>query len=156
MGSAKLSCIINNYVYSQDCALIIPILNSEAVVLGKESARFGKPILLDLGGLGIRDMARWGDEFLIIAGDYRDRFDSDARPSRLFRWKGGEHDEPEDLQVDFKDLNPESIAVLSGGTGPGVLLLSDDGKMPIDGKLNEELPESEQSFRGAWLQVSMQ
>ena len=135
----------------RDHALIIPMLNPEAVVRGKEPAKFGRPILLDLGGLGIRDMAQWGDEFLIIAGDYKDRFDPDAKPSRLFRWKGGEQDQPVDLNVDFGNLNPESIAIFGEGADARVLLLSDDGEMAVDGKSNKENPESEQFFRGVWL-----
>jgi Protein of unknown function (DUF3616) len=135
-------------------ALIIPLLNPEEVVRGKKAAEFGKPILLDLHGLGIRDMARWGDGFLIIGGDFKDRFDSDAKPSHLFVWKGGEQDKAEDLKVNFGDLNPEAIVVFGEGADAKVLLLSDDGKMPLNGKLNEEQPPAEQFFRGVWLQVA--
>jgi hypothetical protein len=141
---------------SEEDALVIPVLNPEAVVLGKESAKFGKPIFLDLGGRGIRDMALCRGEFLIIGGDYKDRFDSDAKPSRLFRWKGGEHDKPVDLGVDFGDLNPESIVIFGGGNDTRVLILSDDGEMKIDGRPNKERLESQQFFRGVWLQIQTQ
>jgi len=141
---------------SEEDALVIPVLNPEAVVLAKESAKFGKPIFLDLAGLGIRDMALCRGEFLIIGGDYKDRFDSDAKPSRLFRWKGGEHDKPVDLGVDFGDLNPESIVVFGEGNDTRVLILSDDGEMRVDGQPNKERPEPQQFFRGVWLQLESQ
>src|SRR6185436_16331903 len=39
-------------------ALIVPLLNPNELIEGKR-ARFGEPILLDLGGLGIRDLGYW-------------------------------------------------------------------------------------------------
>jgi len=135
-------------------ALIIPLLNPEAVARGRESVKFDKPILFDLGGLGIRDMVHWGDGFLIIAGDIKDGFDAAAEPSRLCRWKGGEQDKPTDLNIDFRDLNPEAIVVFGEGPDARVLLLSDDGKMLVDGIPNNKHPPAEQFFRGVWLQVS--
>ena len=135
-------------------ALVIPLLNPEAVARGTGPAKFDKPILLDLGGLGIRDMAHWGDGFLVIAGDIKDRFDAAVKPSRLYCWKGGEQDKPADLNIDFSGLNPEAIVVFGEGPDARVLLLSDDGKMPVDGIPNDKHPPAEQFFRGVWLQVS--
>jgi hypothetical protein len=135
-------------------ALVITLLNPEAVARGAQPVKFDKPILLDLGGLGIRDMADWGNGFLIIAGDIKDRFDAAAKPSRLYRWKGGEQDKPEDLNIGFGDLNPEAIVVFGEGPDARVLLLSDDGKMLFDGIPNDKHPPAEQFFRGVWLQVS--
>jgi hypothetical protein len=135
-------------------ALVIPLLNPEAIARGTQPAKFDKPILLDLGGRGIRDMAHWGDGFLMIAGDIKDPFDAAAKPSRLYRWKGGEQDKPTDLNIDFGDLNPEAIVVFGEGLDARVLLLSDDGKMLVDGIPNHKRPPAEQFFRGVWLQVS--
>ena len=122
----------------------------------EEDRLIHRPIFLDQAGLGIRDMALCRGEFLIIGGDYKDRFDSDAKPSRLFRWKGGEHDKPVDLGVDFGDLNPESIVVFGEGNDTRVLILSDDGEMRVDGRPNKERPEPQQFFRGVWLQLQSQ
>ncbi|HYY30419.1 MAG TPA: hypothetical protein VE860_20950 [Chthoniobacterales bacterium] len=101
-------------------------------------------------------MALCRAEFLIIGGDYKDRFDPDAKPSRLFRWKGGEHDKPVDLGADFGDLNPESIVIFGEGNDARVLILSDDGKMKVDGRPNKECQKSQQFFRGVWLQMQSQ
>jgi hypothetical protein len=132
-------------------ALVVPLANPEAVIAEGKPAMFGKPISLDLGGLGIRDMVWWRDSFLIIAGDYRDRFDSDAKPSKLFSWKGGD-DQPVDLQVDFGDLNPEAVIVFPDEKSDRVLILSDDGARKIDGVAIKDMEESKQSFRSVWLQ----
>jgi Protein of unknown function (DUF3616) len=127
-------------------ALVIPLLNPEAVARGTGPAKFDKAILLDLGGLGIRDMAHWGYGFLIIAGDIKDRFDAAAKPSRLYRWKGGEQDKPADLNIDFSDLNPEAIVIMGQGDKARILILSDDGKYP--GRSDKNV------FRGVWLQAN--
>ena len=123
-------------------ALVIPLLNPEAVVRGTGTAKFDKPILLDLCGLGIRDMAHWGDGFLIIAGDFVDRFKPGAKPSRLFSWKPGTP--PKDIGVDFDYLNPEAIVIMGDGDKARILILSDDGKYPCRG--------NKKAFRGVWLQ----
>ena len=123
-------------------ALVIPLLNPEAVARGTGPAKFDKPILLDLGGLGIRDMAHWGDGFLVIAGDFVDRFKPGAKPSLLFSWKPGTA--PKDIGVDFHDLNPEAIVIMGDGDKARILILSDDGKYPCRG--------NKKVFRGVWLQ----
>jgi hypothetical protein len=122
-------------------ALVVPLLNPKETVMKGGSAKLGDPIFLTLGGLGIRDMAKWNEGFLIIAGDFKDRFDGDAKPSRLFFWKPGA--DPKDLGVDFGDLNPEGIAVMHLGSDKRVLILSDDGKYP---------KQPGNAFRGVWLQ----
>jgi hypothetical protein len=123
-------------------ALVIPLLNPEAVARGRGPGKFHKPILLDLGGLGVRDMVAWNDGFLIIAGDFEDRFKPGAKPSRLFSWKPGT--DPQDTGVDFRDLNPEAIVIMGQGDNARILILSDDGKYPCRANKNV--------FRGVWLQ----
>ena len=125
-------------------ALVIPLLNPEAVARGRGPAKFDKPILLDLGGLGVRDMIAWRDGFLIIAGDFVDRFEPGAKPSRVFFWKPGT--DPEDIGVDFRDLNPEAIMIMGQGDNVRILILSDDGKYPGRSDKN--------AFRGVWLQAN--
>jgi hypothetical protein len=87
-------------------------------------------------------MVAWNDGFLIIAGDFVDRFEPGAKPSRVFSWKPGT--EPKDIGVDFGDLNPEAIIIMGEGDKARILILSDDGNYPgRNGK---------KAFRGVWLQ----
>jgi len=123
-------------------ALLVPLLNPTEIIKKGGRAKLGDPLLLKLGGLGVRDMVAWNDGFLIIAGDFVDRFQPGAKPSRVFSWKPGT--EPKDIGVDLGDLNPEAIMIIGEGDKAGILILSDDGKYPArNGK---------KAFRGVWLQ----
>jgi hypothetical protein len=123
-------------------ALLVPLLNPTEIIKKGARARLGDPLLLNLGGLGVRDMVAWNDGFLIIGGDFVDRFAPGAKPSRVFSWKPGT--EPKDIGVDFGDLNPEAIMIMGEGDTVRILILSDDGKYPgRNGK---------KAFRGVWLQ----
>ena len=111
----------------QGRALIVPLLNPVEVIYGR-SARLGDPMLLDLGGLGIRGMTRWQDRYLIIAGSS----EGDG-VSRLYEWSGG-CDTPRWIRsVDFTGLNPEGIAPIPDERGSALLALSDDGTVICDG-----------------------
>ena len=122
-------------------ALLVPLLNPTEIIKEGVRARLGDPLLLKLGGLGVRDMVAWNDGFLIVAGDFIDRFAPGAKPSRVFSWKPGT--EPKDIGVDFGDLNPEAIMIMGEGDKARILILSDDGKYPgRNGK---------KAFRGVWL-----
>jgi hypothetical protein len=123
-------------------ALLVPLLNPTEIIKKGARAKLGDPLLLKLGGLGVRDMVAWNDGFLIIAGDFVDRFAPGAKPSRVFSWKRGT--EPKDIGVDFGDLNPEAIMIMGEGDKARILILSDDGRYPgRNGK---------KAFRGVWLQ----
>jgi len=122
-------------------ALLVPLLDPLEIINPGARAKFGDPVALKLGRLGVRDMVAWNDGFLIIAGDYRDRFELDAKPFRLFFWKPGT--DPNDLGVGFGDLNPETIMILGEGDKARILILSDDGQYP--GRYGN-------AFRGVWLQ----
>jgi len=137
----------------EDKALIVPLMNPARVVEDGERARLGKPILIDLGGLGIRDMVWWRDRFLIIAGDYRSDSDRDARASRLFLWKG-DANPPEALNVSMRGLNPEGAIVFGEGSTARLLLLSDDGSLKIDGIEQKKLYDPRRFFRSVWLESS--
>lgn len=129
-------------------ALLFVIENPRQVIDG-DAPRFSDPILLDIGGLGIRALSRWHDRYLIVAGDW-----GESRPSRLFVWDGhskqlravaiGEH---------LEGFNPESIFV-SDERG-GILLLSDDGTKATGGRRCKDLPHlRHKRFRGRWLAAS--
>src|SRR5207247_2531869 len=83
-------------------ALLVPMLNPDAVIHG-QAAKFSEPILLDLGGLGIRDMAYWDGQYTIIAGP-----SAGKRQSRLYEWLGGTTTPRRVKHTDLKGLNPEA------------------------------------------------
>ncbi|HEU0208949.1 MAG TPA: DUF3616 domain-containing protein [Candidatus Udaeobacter sp.] len=117
-------------------ALLVPLKNPTDVIDSGAAPMLGDPILLDLKGLGIRDMARWRDGFIVVAGDFRDRKEG-AQPSRLFQWSGKSGDAPTPLNGDLKDLNPEGLVVYGEGADARLQLLSDDGG---------------ETFRSAWIE----
>ena len=123
-------------------ALLVPLLNPTEAIKEGAGAKLGDPVTLKLGGLGVRDMVAWRDGFLIIAGDFVDRFEPRAKPSRVFSWKPGT--DPHDIGVDFGDLDPEAIVIMGEGDRARILILSDDGKYP--GRSDKNV------FRGVWLQ----
>ena len=123
-------------------ALLVPLLNPTEIIKEDARAELGDPVTLYLGGLGLRDMVAWNDGFLMIAGDFVDRFGSGAKPSRVFSWKPGTA--PKDIGIDFDYLNPEAIVIMGDGGKARILILSDDGKYPCRG--------NKKAFRGVWLQ----
>ena len=102
-------------------ALLVPLTNPGAVVQGREKAAFGPPILLDLGGRGIRSIERVGNGYLIVAGPM-----GDADNFALFRWTGGATEAPVNTHLSLPgNFSPEALVALQGSDD--VLLLSDDG-----------------------------
>jgi hypothetical protein len=125
-------------------ALIVPLLNPNHVVSGK-SAKFGPPILLDLGGLGVRDLASWQGQILILAGPY-----DTEKNFRLFLWRGGA-DPPQAIpDLDFGNLTPEALVVFPDS--PRFLVLSDDGTYKIQGIDCKHLPDhAQRRFQAVWV-----
>lgn len=124
-------------------ALLVPLLNPADVVRGRR-ARFGDPIQLDLGGLGVRSIG-WGNgKYLIVAGPY----DEDG-VSRLYEWPGpGSRATPVE-GVNFTGLNPEGIAFETERGTRDVFILSDDGTLEIDGVGCKKIHDpAERRFRG--------
>lgn len=131
-------------------ALLVPLLNGPEIIEGK-GPRFGKPLLLDLGGLGVRDMVRWGDGFLLIGGPIGDPA-AGAIDSRLFRWNGTSA-RPELLDLPFAGFNPEGLIEVGDSPGTRLLVLSDDGASNQGGTPCKELPPDHPArrFRALWL-----
>ena len=118
-----------------------PVLRGWAVVLeltvgesggerdGELELRGVRKHFLDLGGLGVRDLVRDGDDLLILAGPTMVL----SRPARVLRIRGGAHGLPDavarqdvetvvELETGEGEDHPEAIAVL----GPGSLLVLHD------------------------------
>ncbi len=127
-------------------ALIIPLLNPEALY-GSGSVRFGDPIELDLGGLGIRSLSWWRHSYLIAAGPT-----DEVGPSRLYRWAGAGAVPRLAAEAVFGNANPEAFFTAEGNDE--ILILSDDGARQIHGKACKKLKgKKHKSFRGLWLKL---
>lgn len=125
-------------------ALLVPISNLDALVSGNPASGpsdFGTPVLMDLGGLGIRSIECAGDGCLIVAGaaDGGDRF-------ALYRWSGSAFDPPVRIVADLAGKRPEGLAPASGSIGPDapVVLVSDLGDTVFyaDGVAAKDLPQA--------------
>jgi len=126
--------------------LVIPLVNPGQVVVGQK-AQFGEPVLLALGGLGIRDIARWNGQYLIIAGST-----STGGESHLYTWAGGDA-APRLFEWSRKiDFNPEAIVVYEGRMP--FQLLSDDGTRRVGNTQCKELADPKQRrFRSYWVSL---
>jgi hypothetical protein len=130
---------------SQGRAVLVPLLNPAALGQGS-SAVFGDPVQLDLGGLGVRDMLAVEDGWLIAAGPT-----SDAGSSQLFSW-GGPTTRARCLEVRWpENFNTEAVLTATREGHAGLLCLSDDGSLKVEGCPCKELPEpGQRRFRASW------
>ncbi|HEY5861568.1 MAG TPA: DUF3616 domain-containing protein [Casimicrobiaceae bacterium] len=124
----------------QQRALIVPLTNPADVIAGRR-ARLGTPIELYLGGRGIRDIARAGDGYVIVAGPT-----GDAGKFALYRWSGDAMAAPVEMTaVDIDGFNPEAIFAIPGASQ--LQLLSDDGGVKVGGVECKKLPKKQRAFR---------
>ena len=126
-------------------ALVVPLYDAARLVDGGAGpARLGAPVLLDLGGRGVRSMSWWRGRYLIIAGDR-----ADARPSALYTWDG--RGAPREVTgLDLRAYNPEGF--FTPEDRDRILVLSDDGERAIDGEACKELDDpARKRFRGLWI-----
>jgi hypothetical protein len=128
-------------------ALIIPLGNAEAVVLEGASAQLGPPILLDLGGLGIRSIeySPMLGEYLLIAGSHKS---GDEKPVQILyslEMGSGIVTKLEEFPI----ITPEGLFQFP--LSSDVELLSDDGILLIEtpeGRVyNKLLPREQRTFR---------
>jgi hypothetical protein len=127
-------------------ALLIPLLNPNEVIEGKP-ARFDPAILLDLDGLGIRDMAYFNGAYFIIAGGWHS-----GGKFQFYRWAGGDS-EPKKFEVKHAgDYTPEAIIIYPEKGFHEIQILSDDGNRAVHGIPAKELGDSApKTFRSFWL-----
>jgi len=138
-------------------ALVVPLENPEDLVQKEDiSAKFGDPIDLDLGGLGIRSIEYWESHelYIIAAGAYHsgDEF-------RFYQWSRNTESKPEEIEiVDLPPgFNPEAI-VIYPNLDNKFQILSDDGSVKREGETpcKDLPPESEQKFfRSVWVNVEI-
>lgn len=125
-------------------ALLLPIENPEALYAAGK-VRFGAPIELDLGGLGVRSLSWWHGSYLIAAGST-----GAGGPARLYRWSGPGTEPRVAAESVFEGSNPE--AFFTAEANDQILVLSDDGARDVGGKACKKLKGKKQkSFRGVWL-----
>ena len=131
----------------QSQALLIPLENPEQVINGQR-AKFGEPILLPLDGLGVRDMAFWRNQYLIIGGR------SDGHEgSRLFLWDGKGRRPKKVDWLTLENFNPEALIIYEGRPN-AFEVLSDDGTRRIGTETCKALKDPKQRrFRSVWVRV---
>ena len=125
--------------------LLVPLLNPTEILEDADGmkAQFGAPILLDLGGYGVRSLSWWQGRYLIIAGHY-----ASGRRSRLYDWTG--HGQPRLISIELDNLNAEGF--FTPEKRPEILILSDDGERLVDGVACKDLRDpARKTFRGLWV-----
>jgi hypothetical protein len=127
-------------------ALLIPLLNPNEVIEGKP-ARFDAAILLDLDGLGVRDMAYFDGAYFIIAGPWHA-----GGKFEFYRWAGSSSPPQKYAVKHLGDYHPEAIVIYPQTGFHEIQILSDDGNRAVNGVPGKELGDSApKMFRSFWL-----
>jgi hypothetical protein len=129
----------------QGKAILVRLLNPNQVIEGAP-AKFARPRLLDLGGLGIRSLSSHRGSYLAVAGPAQRRgvfrlvrFDDDGPPRPI---PGAE----------FEGFSPEGL--FTPEAREDILVLSDDGMQEVAGKACKKLADQKlKRFRGLWLKL---
>jgi hypothetical protein len=145
-------------------AIIIPLLNPDAVLETNRAPIFGEPILLDLDGLGIRSIeySHFHKAYFIVAGAF-----NDSPKFAIYRWDGKKEDQPVLVnQLRLKNFSPEAIVTFKNSDK--FFVLSDDGSLRIkvdgpwecmEGEFNKDgtcqnkylINSERKTFRGMWI-----
>jgi Protein of unknown function (DUF3616) len=129
-------------------ALIVPLNNPVDVIKGISRAQLGRPILLSLGGLGIRDIeySELHHQYFIIAGPY-----GEEGELKLYRWSGSSTDVPTVINnTKFAGLQPEALVIYQDKKDK-IQVLSDDGNRSLTGVKCKDAPAIQQRFRSLWV-----
>jgi hypothetical protein len=126
-------------------ALLIPLENPREVLSGKEKARLGSPLRLDLGGLGIRSIEYWHQRgsYVIIAGPFG------PGECRLCLWTGRAADKPEPVEQVQLKWSAEALVIYPDSEATRLQLVSDDGT--VEGCKMRKDPLSK-VFRTGWVE----
>jgi hypothetical protein len=109
-------------------AIVVPLSNPGQVIEKQQPPVFTEPLLWDLKGFGIRSMeySPFHKAYFVIAGPHNDR----PADFVLYRWSGRKNEQPQTVTSINSDLNPEALVVFKDSAK--LLLLSDDGTLPVD------------------------
>ena len=123
-------------------ALLVPLQNPADLLAGRR-AKFGPPILLDLGGLGVRDLLWAHGRCLIIAGPY------DGKGHfHLYDWDGHSTEPRKIPETHFREMNPEALLLYPDAPAGEFQILSDDGTRKIAGADCKQIKDpARKSFR---------
>ena len=124
-------------------ALVVPLRNAGAIVDEGADALFGDPVLLDLGGCGIRSLEYWPERssYLIVAGPAGDKGGDFA----LMRWSGPLSTHPERFDIDICIDECAAEGMLIHRPSDTVYILYDEGNRLVNGKKCKDCDD--QSFR---------
>lgn len=116
--------------------------NPGELIEGK-AARCGDPVLLNLGGPGVRDLMLVGGRDLIIGGSL-----AGGGKCHLYSWAGGTNAAQKIPEAKCKGANPEALLA-----DPGEFqILSDDGPRQSAGADGKLIPDPARKwFRSLWL-----
>jgi len=147
---------LRNPLSSDGKAIVVPLLNPDEVVDDHDPPELGDPLLVDLGGRGIRSLERSPGTggYLIVAGPRQT-----SGTFALYSWTGIAADAPRpmdkanELLSSLEGFHPEALIV--DPAGKQARLLSDDGdlKQP-DGTICQNLPDHDsQHFRSVEIDI---
>lgn len=124
-------------------ALLIRLSNPGEVI-GGAAARWGAALLVPLGGLGLRDAVRAGNDILLVAGPA-----DGGGKHRLYRWSEGAVSARELPGVIPRGFQAESLVVVENAEERRVEILSDDGGEKVAGeRCSESRDFAKRAFRG--------
>jgi hypothetical protein len=134
----------------QGRAIVVPLRNPEQVVQGQQRPDLGPPILLDLRGMGLRDLQRVGQRYCLVASGT-----GGGGRTELLWWDGSATDPVRWRPASLKGLNPEALVVYPG-TVTRLQLLSDDSSRKIDGLPCKDVKDpGKRAFRSVWLPIPL-
>jgi hypothetical protein len=127
-------------------ALLVPLLNPKEVIAGR-AARFGAPVQLGLGGLGLRDAVKTGagDRVLLLAGPAEG-----GGKHRMFVWTEGTTTVSEVAGAVPKGFQAEAVVTVGLADARQAEILSDEGGEKIGGVRCADLRDTTRRVFRAW------
>lgn len=150
LDDASLLLGFRNPLGADGKAVVLRLRNPSALVTSGGDPVLDPPMLLQLGGRGVRSIERapasMSVGYLVVAGPVGDGTDFG-----LFTWSGVPGEDPVEVRGYMEatrgipDFRPEGLVIDPGGRR--ILLLSDDGGRSTSGRECKDLPEDQQRFR---------
>lgn len=126
-------------------ALLIKLMNPREILDGARAV-FSEPMLIDLGGLGVRALSEHRGQQLIVGGP-----SGEGGQFQLFRFDGAAVATPIP-GLNLQGYGPEGM--FTSDLRDEVLALSDDGTRLVGTKACKKLKvASQKSFRGVWMKL---